>query len=406
MSGEDLDSRIVRAIELVPEISQSQIIDALKHRANKNTIIKHLNGLINGGSIKRHKRGIRFAYTVTDFDSGKRLDKSLRKHLNGITRIIKKTKSDMPGHYHETKEDLNSYFEWAFHDIAARTQSIVAMHESMRKSRRPYLISRFDEIEAGLDSLKESNSCSVEHLDMLRATIRKIMERLYRIDDKSMEFYKQLERATDKRSRAAIQKKISGGESEWAQLDRDQEEISQYVKFGSDSLGDVAKRMRERYLEGKPDAAAEIRGLLSKQDARGESVLWRILNETAKEADNANSQKLLWHEELAPSADADELDRIREHITGWAKIAKEAEMQLNELKEWLAAGNPIYNVDESFLLRFPKLDLTPDDKAEIVMEMLTTDAGPDKICRRHRITRSMLSSWERKFLEGGKSALA
>ena len=406
MSGEDLDSRIVRAIELVPEISQSQIIDALKHRANKNTIIKHLNGLINGGSIKRHKRGIRFAYTVTDFDSGKRLDKSLRKHLNGITRIIKKTKSDMPGHYHETKEDLNSYFEWAFHDIAARTQSIVAMHESMRKSRRPYLISRFDEIEAGLDSLKESNSCSVEHLDMLRAAIRKIMERLYRIDDKSMEFYKQLERATDKRSRAAIQKKISGGESEWAQLDRDQEEISQYVKFGSDSLGDVAKRMRERYLEGKPDAAAEIRGLLSKQDARGESVLWRILNETAKEADNANSQKLLWHEELAPSADADELDRIREHITGWAEIAKEAEMQLNELKEWLAAGNPIYNVDESFLLRFPKLDLTPDDKAEIVMEMLTTDAGPDKICRRHRITRSMLSSWERKFLEGGKSALA
>ena len=406
MSGEDLDSRIVRAIELVPEISQSQIIDALKHRANKNTIIKHLNGLINGGSIKRHKRGIRFAYTVTDFDSGKRLDKSLRKHLNGITRIIKKTKSDMPGHYHETKEDLNSYFEWAFHDIAARTQSIVAMHESMRKSRRPYLISRFDEIEAGLDSLKESNSCSVEHLDMLRAAIRKIMERLYRIDDKSMEFYKQLERATDKRSRAAIQKKISGGESEWAQLDRDQEEISQYVKFGSDSLGDVAKRMRERYLEGKPDAVAEIRGLLSKQDARGESVLWRILNETAKEADNANSQKLLWHEELAPSADADELDRIREHITGWAEIAKEAEMQLNELKEWLAAGNPIYNVDESFLLRFPKLDLTPDDKAEIVMEMLTTDAGPDKICRRHRITRSMLSSWERKFLEGGKSALA
>ena len=406
MSGEDLDSRIVRAIELVPEISQSQIIDALKHRANKNTIIKHLNGLVNGGSIKRRKRGIRFAYTVTDFDSGKRLDKSLRKHLNDITRIIKKTKSDMSEHYHETKEDLNSYFEWAFHDIAARTQSIVAMHESMRKSRRPYLISRFDEIEAGLDSLKESNSCSVERLDMLRAAIRKIMERLYRIDDKSMEFYKQLERATDKRSRAAIQKKISGGESEWAQLDRDQKEISRHVKFGSDSLGDVAKRMHERYLEGKPDAAAEIRGLLSKQDARGESVLWRILNETTKEAKNANSQKLLRHEELASSTDPDELDRIREHITGWAKIAEEAEMQLNELKEWLAAGNPIYDVDESFLLRFPKLDLTPDDKAEIVMEMLTTDAGPDKICRRHRITRSMLSSWERKFLEGGKSALA
>ena len=406
MSGEDLDSRIVRAIELVPEISQSQIIDALKHRANKNTIIKHLNGLVNGGSIKRRKRGIRFAYTVTDFDSGKRLDKSLRKHLNDITRIIKKTKSDMSEHYHETKEDLNSYFEWAFHDIAARTQSIVAMHESMRKSRRPYLISRFDEIEAGLDSLKESNSCSVEHLDMLRAAIRKIMERLYRIDDKSMEFYEQLERATDKRSRAAIQKKISGGESEWAQLDRDQKEISRHVKFGSDSLGDVAKRMHERYLEGKPDAAAEIRGLLSRQDARGESVLWRILNETAKEAKNANSQKLLRYEELASSTDPDELDRIREHITGWAEIAKEAEMQLNELKEWLAAGNPIYNVDESFLLRFPKLDLTPDDKAEIVMEMLTTDAGPDKICRRHRITRSMLSSWERKFLEGGKSALA
>ena len=142
------------------------------------------------------------------------------------------------------------------------------------------------------------------------------------------------------------------------------------------------------------------------QDARGESVLWRILNETAKEADNANSQKFLWHEELAPNTDPDELDRIREHIAGWAEIAKEAEMQLNELKEWLAAGNPIYNVDESFLSRFPRFDLTPDDKFKIVMKVLTADAGPDKICRRHRITRSMLSSWERKFLEGGKSALA
>ena len=406
MSGEDLDSRIAQTIELVPGINQIQIIGALKHRASKNTIIKHLNGLVNGGSIKRYERGIYVTYTVTYFDSGKRLDKSLRKNLNGISRIIKKTKSDMPGHYHETKEDLNSYFEWAFHDIDARTQSVVATHESMRKSRRPYLISRFDEIEAGLDSLKESNSCSVERLDMLRAAIRKIKERLYKIDDKSMEFYEQLERATDKRSRAAIQKKISGGESEWTQLDRDQEEISRYVKFARDSLDDVAKRMHERYLEGKPDAAAEIRGLLSRQDARGESVLWRILNATAKEAKNANSQKLLRHEELASSTDPDELDRIREHITGWAEIAKEAEMQLNELKEWLAAGNPIYNVGESFLSRFPRFDLTPNDKFEIVMEVFTTDAGPDKICHRHRITRSMLSSWKKKFLEGGKSALA
>ena len=288
MSEEDLDSRIVQTIELVPGINQTRIIDELKHRANKNTIIKHLNGLVNGGSIKRYKRGIYVTYAVTYFDSGKRLDKSLRKNLDDISRIIKKTKSNMPGHYHETKEDLNSYFEWAFHHIDARTQSIVTTHESKRKSMRPYLISCFDEIEAGLDSLKESNSCSVEHLDMLRAAIRKIMERLYGIDDKSMEFYKQLERATDKRSRAAIQKKISDGESEWAQLDHDQEEISRHVKFARDSLDDVAKRMHERYLEGKPDAAAEIRELLSRQDARGESVLWRILNETAKEAKNGN----------------------------------------------------------------------------------------------------------------------
>ena len=406
MSEEDLDSRIVRTIELVPGINQTQIIGALKNRANKNTIIKHLNGLVNGGSIKRHKRGICVTYTVTDFDSGKRLDKSLRKHLNGITGIIKKTKSDMPEHYHETKEDLNSYFEWAFHDIDARTQSIVATHESMRKSRRPYLISRFDETEAGLDSLKESNSCSVEHLDMLRAAIRKIKERLYRIDDKSMEFYEQLERATDKRSRAAIQKKISDGESEWAQLDRDQETISKYVKFGRESLDDIAKSMHEKYLEGKPDAAAEIRGLLSRQDARGESVLWRILHETAKEAENAKSQKLLCHEELASSADPDELDRIREHITGWDEKVKEEEMRLNEIKKWLTAGGPIYNVDESFLSRFYKFGLTQDDKYKIVMEMLKIGVAPDTLCRKHRISLNMLSEWWRKFRAGGKSALA
>ena len=135
-------------------------------------------------------------------------------------------------------------------------------------------------------------------------------------------------------------------------------------------------------------------------------VLWRILHETAKEAENAKSQKLLCHEELASSADPDELDRIREHITGWDEKVKEEEMRLNEIKKWLTAGGPIYNVDESFLSRFYKFGLTQDDKYKIVMEMLKIGVAPDTLCRKHRISLNMLSEWWRKFRAGGKSALA
>ena len=406
MGEDDLDSRITKAIELVPGIYQNQIVDALKHRANKNTIISRLNWLVKSKAIQRHK-GVKYVtYTVTDFDSKKRLDKSLRKHLNGINRIIKKTKSDMPGYYYETKDSLNYYFEREYDNIHERTQTIVANHESARKSRLPYLVDCFGGIENGLDILKKPGSLSAEHHKMLRDVTRKIRERLFKIDDERVEFYEQLEHARGKRARAAIQKKISDGENEWAQLDRDQETISEYVKFGRESLGDIAKGMYEKYLEEKPGVAAEIRGLLSGKDARHESVLWRIIHEVTEEAKNAESQKLLWLKELVSSADPDELARIREHITGWGERVKEAETQLNEIKEWLTAGRPIYNVDESFLSHFPKFDLTPDDKFTIVMEMLTTGADPAKICRRHRITHSMLSSWKRKFLEGSKSALA
>ena len=89
----------------------------------------------------------------------------------------------------------------------------------------------------------------------------------------------------------------------------------------------------------------------------------------------------------------------------WTEGVKEAEIQLNELKEWLVAGNPIYNVDESFISRFPRFDLTLDDKYKIVMEVLATGANADKICRKHKITRNMLSRWEKKFLDAGRSAL-
>lgn len=401
MHEDDLDSRIVKAIELEPGIRQGQIVDALKRQANKNTIIRHLNRLEKSGAIQRHKRGKYVTYTVADFDSEKRLEKSLRKYLNSINGIIKKTKSDMPGHYYETKYDLNRYFKREYYDIYERTQEIVANNENIRRSRRPYLANCFDEFENDI----QPDSRSVEQRK-LHNVIRKLRGKLYKTDDEIVEFYKQLEHARGKKARAAIQKKINDNENEWAELDRDRDRISEHVKFKSKSLGDVVKSMYEKYLEEKPDVATEIRELLSGKDARRESVLRRIVHEVTKEAEQAESQKLLWYKNLASSADPDELDRIREQITEWDKGIKETETQLNEIKEWLIAGKPIYNIDESFLSCFPKFDLAPDEKYEIVMEMLTTGADPTKICRKHRITHNMLSQWKRKFLDGGKSALA
>ena len=150
-------------------------------------------------------------YTVADFDSEKRLEKSLRKYLNGINGIIKKTKSDMPGHYYETKYDLNRYFEREYYDIYERTQEIVAINENIRRSRRPYLANCFDEFENDI----QPDSRSVEQ-HKLYNVIRKLKGKLYKTDDEIVEFYKQLEHARGKKARAAIQKKINDNENEWA----------------------------------------------------------------------------------------------------------------------------------------------------------------------------------------------
>ena len=212
---EYLDSKILDIID--SELTQSQIINALKGVANKNTVIKHLKRLVGDKSIRRHKRGKYVTYAPTDFDNEADLDRSLRKNLDAIYKIMEKTKNEMPGYYHETKTSLNDYFESEYHAIDRRIQHAVHSESAMRKSIYPYLRTSFGEIRSGLARLKKSNLCSDDHLKMLRNVIEEISRRSHKIDDDTVEFYKQLDSATDRRSRDAIRGKIDDGEQRGTQ---------------------------------------------------------------------------------------------------------------------------------------------------------------------------------------------
>ena len=49
---------------------------------------------------------------------------------------------------------------------------------------------------------------------------------------------------------------------------------------------------------------------------------------------------------------------------------------------------------------------TVGDKTKIVMESLTTSASTADICKKYGLSPSTLYPWRKKFLEGGKAALA
>ncbi len=49
---------------------------------------------------------------------------------------------------------------------------------------------------------------------------------------------------------------------------------------------------------------------------------------------------------------------------------------------------------------------TPQEKARIVIESLTTNIGTAEICRKYNLSPNTFYPWKEKFLEGGKAALA
>ncbi len=49
---------------------------------------------------------------------------------------------------------------------------------------------------------------------------------------------------------------------------------------------------------------------------------------------------------------------------------------------------------------------TAEEKARIVMEVLTTSAPLSEICRKYNVQPTMVYKWKQEFIEGGSRALA
>ena len=49
---------------------------------------------------------------------------------------------------------------------------------------------------------------------------------------------------------------------------------------------------------------------------------------------------------------------------------------------------------------------TPEDKARIVMESLTTNITVAELCRKYNLNPNVFYNWKQKFIEGGKMALS
>lgn len=49
---------------------------------------------------------------------------------------------------------------------------------------------------------------------------------------------------------------------------------------------------------------------------------------------------------------------------------------------------------------------TPEDKARIVMESLTTNITVAELCRKYNLNPNVFYNWKQKFIEGGRMALS
>ena len=140
MCGNELSLRITEIITVEPGIHQNKIVKMLNEKqtvASKTTIRRCLEELTINKIIHHRKNAGHVTYTASNVNNDEDIERLLRHHLDEISKVIEKTRNDIPNYHYQVKSDLNVYFESVADRFANNVRNSVENHQRLLASQGP-----------------------------------------------------------------------------------------------------------------------------------------------------------------------------------------------------------------------------------------------------------------------------
>ena len=269
MCGNELSLRIMEIITVEPGIYQNKIVEMLNGKqmaASKTTIRRCLKELAASKVIRCRNYAGHVTYTAGNVDNDEDIERSLRHHLDEISKVIEKTRNDIPNYHYQVKSDLNGYFESVADKITDSVRDRIEYYKQLQESQAPYIRDACNDLFRTLRQLSNNEQISKTHCETLYNVVTKIELKMSSIDEKTVETCEQFSKVKNKKTWDSVDEELLGRGDEMFMLFKELEKIKKYIQYTPDRLDEIVDEMYKRYVEERPDVATEILHMLDKYE--------------------------------------------------------------------------------------------------------------------------------------------
>ena len=345
MYGNELSDRITEIITVESGIHQNKIVDILNVKqmaASKATIRRRLDELVANKVIHRHKNAKYVTYTASNAGNAEDIERSLRHHLDEITRLIEKTRNDIPDYHYQVKSDLNGYFENMADMIADKVRSKIEYYKQLQESQVPYITDACSDLRRTLEQLSDDEQISKTNYEKLSNVVTRIYLKMSSIDERFVDTCEQFSKVRDKKTLDSINEKLSDIDGEMARLFEELEKIKKYIQHIPDRLDEIVGEMCKKHVEGRPDVATEILYMLGKCETSDDKLKLQLaVSKITKQIREHEDQQIELHKKCKDVTDEGYLDYIQGQIMDKKTAIKGLETRLSDVKKQLILKKPL-----------------------------------------------------------------
>ena len=353
MNDEEIDATIIKLIGTDPGINQISIIGAFNRKVqapSKNTIIKHIKELEGNKKINCHKHTKDVTYTLIDLESEKDVEKILYFYLDGLTRLIKKTKCELPQYHYDAKCGMNQIFKELLHQIEDGVSYTVKSSKDLRNSKASKIKVNWSDTYQALKSLQNEKNISDEHYRILQSGAWNIRVKLLKLDEQKVQTLRKLDKTKNKKARNALDEELHILDNEIVLLYTDLEEIDKKIRQTPGNLENVVKKINKIYVERKADIADNISRLLREY---GESLyqeeLSRIVSKIIRDIESLEDERSELYDNLNSSTNQEDIKFIRHRRKGKDNKIKAFNAKLKEINDRLELKEPLPDIAEPLI---------------------------------------------------------
>ena len=345
MCGNELSLRITEIITGEPGIHQNKIVKMLNEKqtvASKTTIRRCLEELAINKIIHHRKNAGHVTYTASNVNNDEDIERLLRHHLDEISKVIEKTRNDIPNYHYQVKSDLNVYFESVADRFANNVRNSVENHQRLLASQAPYIRDTCNDLLRTLSQISNNEQISKTHCETLHNVVIKIRLKMSSIDERSVETRKQFSKVKNKKTCDSVSEKLFDSSNEIIMLFEELKKIEKYIQYTPDRLDEIVDEMCKRYVEERPDVATEILRMLNKYEISDDkSKLRQIVSKITKKIREYEDQQIELHKKCKDTEDEGYLDYVQRQIMDKKTTVKGLETALGDIREQLILRKPL-----------------------------------------------------------------